>query len=95
MILIVERVVSGAIFLYQFLIFIRVILSWVNTDPYRSTVDHPLVRLLQRITDPVLVPLRRLIPPIGGTVDITPIVVLILLEIVRRILSSILLGLAY
>jgi YggT family protein len=94
-ILIVERVVSGAIFLYQFLIFIRVILTWVNTDPYRSTVDHPLVRLLQRITDPVLVPLRRLIPPIGGTVDITPIIVLILLEIVRRILSSILLGLAY
>jgi len=94
-ILIVERVVSGAIFLYQFFIFIRVILTWVNTDPYRPTVDHPLVRLLQRITDPVLVPLRRLIPPIGGTVDITPIVVLILLEIVRRILSSILLGLAY
>jgi len=93
--LIVERVVSGAIFLYQFLIFIRVMLTWVNTDPYRSTIDHPLIRLLQRVTDPVLVPLRRLIPPIGGTIDITPIVVLILLEIVRRVLSSILLGLAY
>jgi YggT family protein len=93
--LIVEKVVSGAIFLYQFLIFIRVMLTWVNTDPYRSTIDHPLIRLLQRVTDPVLVPLRRLIPPIGGTIDITPVVVLILLEIVRRVLSSILLGLAY
>jgi YggT family protein len=81
--------------LYQFLIFIRVMLTWVNTDPYRSTIDHPLIRLLQRVTDPVLVPLRRLIPPIGGTIDITPVVVLILLEIVRRVLSSILLGLAY
>jgi YggT family protein len=95
LVLILEKVVSGAIFIYQFLIFIRVMLTWVNTDPYRPTVDHPLIQLLRRVTDPVLVPLRRLIPPIGGTIDITPIVVLILLEILRRILSGFLLGLAY
>jgi YggT family protein len=93
-IVILEKVVSGAIFLYQFLIFIRVLLTWVNTDPYRRTVDHPMIRLLERVTDPVLTPLRRIIPPIGGTIDISPIVVLIILEILRRILSSLLLGLA-
>jgi YggT family protein len=93
-ILILEKVVSGAIFFYQFLLFIRVLLTWVNTDPYRSPIDHPLLRLLQRITDPVLTPLRRMIPPIGGTLDISPVVALILLEILRRILSSLLLGLA-
>jgi YggT family protein len=92
--LIVEKVVSGAIFFYQFLIFIRVLLTWVNTGGYRPTIDHPLILLLQRVTDPVLDPLRRLIPPIGGTVDVSPIVALIILEILRRILSSILLGLA-
>jgi YggT family protein len=92
--LIVEKVVSGAIFFYQFLIFIRVLLTWVSTDGYRPTIDHPLILLLRRVTDPVLDPLRRLIPPIGGTVDISPIVALIILEILRRILSSILLGLA-
>jgi YggT family protein len=53
-----------------------------------------LIRLLQRVTDPVLAPLRRIIPPIGGTVDISPIVALVILEILRRILSSLLLGLA-
>jgi YggT family protein len=69
-------------------------LTWVNPDPYRPTIDHPLIRLLQRVTDPVLAPLRRIIPPIGGTVDISPIVALVILEILRRILSSLLLGLA-
>ena len=94
MILILERVVSGAIFVYQLLIFIRVMLTWVQTDPYRSTIDHPLVLLLRRVTDPVLNPLRRMIPLIGGTFDVSPIVALVLLEILRRILSSVLLGLA-
>ena len=94
MILILERVVSGAIFVYQLLIFIRVMLTWVQTDPYRSTIDHPLVLLLRRVTDPVLTPLRRVIPLIGGTIDVSPIVALVLLEILRRILSSVLLGLA-
>lgn len=94
MILILERVVSGVIFFYQFLIFIRVLLTWVNPDPYRPTIDHPLIRLLQRVTDPVLTPLRRIIPPIGGAIDISPIVALVILEILRRILSSLLLGLA-
>ena len=46
MILILEKVVSGVIFFYQFLIFVRVLLTWVNPDPYRPTIDHPLIRLL-------------------------------------------------
>jgi YggT family protein len=91
-ILILEKVVSGAILLYQFLIFIRVLLTWVNPDPYHPTIDHPLIRLLRQVTDPVLTPLRRIIPPIGGTVDISPFVALVILEILRRILSSLLLG---
>ncbi|NIV33047.1 MAG: YggT family protein, partial [Anaerolineae bacterium] len=41
----------------------------------------------------VLAPLRRLIPPVGGTVDISPVVALIILEVVRRILVSVLVGL--
>ncbi len=78
---------------YEFLLFIRVLLSWVNIDPRRPAIDHPVVDALRRITDPVLVPLRRLIPPIGGTVDISPVIALIILEVVRRLLTSILLSL--
>ncbi len=78
---------------YEFLLFIRVLLSWVNIDPRRPAIDHPVVHLLTRITDPVLVPLRRLIPPIGGTVDISPVIALIILEVVRRLLTGVLLSL--
>lgn len=77
--------------LYSFLILIRVLLSWVNTNPYQSRLDHPALRLLYQITDPLLRPIQRIIPPIGGTIDISPIVALILLEIARRIVVSLLL----
>jgi YggT family protein len=73
---------------YSILILIRVLLSWVSVSPF-----HPAVRILHQVTDPVIVPLRRLIPPVGGTVDVSPIVALILLEIVHRLMLSFLAGL--
>jgi len=89
----VATVVSTLIQVYEFLLLIRVLLSWINVDPYRPVIDHPVVDILQRITDPVLAPLRRLIPPIGGAVDISPVVALIILDVLRRILVSVLVGL--
>jgi len=71
---------------YEFLILIRVLLSWINVNPY-----HPAVQILIRVTEPVLGPIRRLIPPLGGTLDLSPVVALILLEIVHRVLVSVLL----
>ena len=82
-------VISLVFGVYEFLILIRVLLSWVNISPY-----HPLVRILYKVTDPVLKPLQRIIPPIGGALDISPAVALILLYIVERILVSLLLRLA-
>ena len=89
----VATIVSVLIQAYEFLLLIRVLLSWINVDPYRPVIDHPVADILQRITDPVLAPLRRLIPPIGGSVDISPVVALIILEVLRRILVSVLVGL--
>lgn len=81
-------IVSLAFQIYEFLILIRVLLSWVRINPY-----HPVIRILYQITDPVLDPLRRVIPPIGGAIDISPVVALIILEIVHRIVVSVLVGL--
>lgn len=63
-------------------ILIRVLLSWVNPNP-----SSPLVQIVWQITEPILRPLRRIIPPLG-TLDITPIIALFLLEILQRILLS-------
>ncbi len=56
----------------------RALISWVPMDPY-----NPIIRFLDQITEPILGPLRRLIPPIGGAIDITPIVALIILQILQ------------
>ncbi len=89
----VVRIVTWVIQIYQFLILIRVLLSWVNINRYGKPVDHPLVHLLYRLTEPVLAPLRRLIPPIGGGLDLSPVVALILLEVVRWMITRLLLSL--
>jgi YggT family protein len=88
----VATVVSLIFQLYTFLILIRVLLSWVNTDPYQPRIDHPAVGILYQVTDPVLRPLQRLIPPVGGTIDISPIVALLILQVARRVLVGFLSG---
>lgn len=69
------------------LILIRVLMSWIpNLDPY-----NPIVRLIYQLTDPILEPARRLIPPIGG-LDLSPLIVLLLIDFVIRPLTFRLLG---
>ncbi len=70
-------------------IIIRVLLTWIpGLSPF-----HPVVRALASITDPILEPARRLIPPIG-MIDISPIVVLFALQLVREFLVRFLYNLA-
>ena len=64
----------------------RVLLSWVRVDSY-----HPAVEFLYQITEPILAPLRQVIPRIG-MVDISPIFVLLLLQIIQEILLAIIRG---
>jgi len=67
--------------LYTFVLLIRILMSWIpNLDP-----SNPIVRLLLQVTDPVLEPARKLIPPIG-MIDISPIVVFIVLSVLRDLL---------
>jgi YggT family protein len=62
-----------------FAVLILAILSWVNPDPY-----NPAVALLGRLTDPLLKPARRLIPPIGG-IDLSPMAVMIGLVLLKML----------
>jgi YggT family protein len=59
-------------------IFFRAILSWFSMDP-----RNPLVSLLDQITEPILAPLRRVVPRLG-MIDITPLVAIILLQVIAR-----------
>ncbi len=66
-----------------FAIIARALVSWLPIDPY-----NPLIQILYQITEPILAPLRRYIPPIGGMMDITPIVALIILQVLQAIVDS-------
>ena len=71
-------------YVITFAIIIRAILSWFGLRP-----DNPLVVIFYQITEPILAPLRRIIPRIG-MFDITPFVAIILLQIIHRSLYSLL-----
>ena len=58
-------------------ILIRALLSWFRPDPRNF-----FVQLIVRITDPILRPLERVIPPLGGF-DITPIIAILLIQLVQ------------
>lgn len=84
----VAELVKAVLSIYSFILLIRVLLSWVNPDPF-----NPIVQFLTRLTDPVLEPLRRVIPPIG-MIDISPIVAFLLLQAVQIFLVRTLLDLS-
>lgn len=69
------QLVHLLVYTYLVAILIRVILSWIN--PYG---DNPVSDLLISLTEPLMLPARRLIPPISG-LDLSPIAVLILLQL--------------
>ncbi len=65
--------------LYQFALIAVILMSWINPDPY-----NPIVRALHSITDPVLDRFRGLIPPLG-MIDLSPMILLLLIEFLRNI----------
>jgi YggT family protein len=76
----VPGLIELVINIFLFGVLIRVILSWVNPDPY-----NPAVALLERLTDPVMRPAQRLLPPIGG-IDLSPMLVMIGLVLLQMLL---------
>jgi YggT family protein len=71
--------VCGLLSLYAIVIILRVVASWFPVD-YNSPFA-PVVNVLMQLTEPVFAPVRRVLPSVGAF-DFTPIVVLIVLNIV-------------
>ncbi len=73
--------------LYSFAIIARALLPWFKVSYY-----HPVMQFLFQITEPILAPLRRYIPPMGG-IDFTPMVALIILGLVEQLLQTLIVAL--
>lgn len=74
-------VLYGLLAVYSLLIFARIIISWGASQRNR------LLIILRRLTDPILVPFQRIIPPLG-MFDISPIVVLIILSLLQKMVAA-------
>lgn len=64
------------------MIILRAVLSFVSPDPY-----NPMVQMLYRLSDPLLKPFQRLIPPIGG-LDLSPVFAVLALQLVRVLIAA-------
>lgn len=67
----IAQILHLGLFIYMWMIIIRAVISWVNPDPY-----NPIVQFLYRSTEPVLHPVRRMLPIAWG-IDFSPLVVIL------------------
>jgi len=70
--------------LFFLALIIRIILSWINISPY-----NPISRITHQITEPLLGKIRQYIKPLG-MFDFSPMIAIILLEVIQRIAGSLL-----
>jgi YggT family protein len=79
--------VDALFLVYMILIFVRILLSWIPRIPYNPTLSA-IINFIHEVTDPYLNIFRRILPPVGGggfALDLSPIIAIIVLIIVRAI----------
>lgn|GEM_PF-772557 len=92
-IIFLKNIVSAFFDIVNFLILVRILVSFFPINPYGNPFLANVVRFFYQLTEPFLAPFRSLVPPlrvgVGGYLDFSPILALIVL----RLLKGLLLGL--
>lgn len=72
--------------IYKWIVIIRVLISWINPDPY-----NPIVQFLRAVTDPPLEAMRRIVPRFlwSTGLDFTPLLLILFLQVLVLLLESI------
>ena len=74
--------IGWLLYLYSYVIIAAALISWVSPDP-----RNPIVQILRQITEPVLAPVRRILPPWKtGGLDLSPIIVLLAIQFIERVI---------
>ncbi|PHM17511.1 MAG: hypothetical protein CJD30_06325 [Sulfuricurvum sp. PD_MW2] len=77
-------IVHSLITVYIWVLIIGALLSWVRPDPY-----NPIVQIIYRLTEPAYRALRRLMPTVFNGIDLAPLILVILLQVVDVILVNV------
>src|SRR5438046_7519814 len=81
MTLALATVLGSLLNLYWWIVFVAVLITWVNPDPY-----NPVVRFLRGVTEPVFYQVRRWLPfVIIGGFDLSPIVVMVVIFVLQKV----------
>jgi len=81
-------IVDIVLSIFYWLILIRALISWVNPDP-----NNTIVQFLYRATEPILTPIRRILPPMG--IDISPIIAFLLIIFLKGFIVATLMDMSY
>lgn len=77
----VASILDRVLWLYNIVIFIAVLISWVNPDPF-----NPVVQFLRAATEPVFRAIRRWMPfTMVGMIDLSPLVALVLIQLLQMV----------
>lgn len=79
----IAEIIDIILRIYMFIIIGRALISWVNPDPY-----NPIVRFLYKITEPVLNPIRRIIPSWKIGIDLSPMIAILIIFFLQRFLVA-------
>ena len=71
---------------FYVLLIAQIILSWVRPNPWHPTWG-PIIRFINGVVDPILNPIRRVMPPLGG-LDFSPMIVLLLARVLQGFLIN-------
>ena len=75
----VAEVLRWVLNIFMYIVIARAVLSWVSPDPY-----NPIVRFINKVTEPVLYQIRKRIPVNFGGIDFSPIIVFLAIIFVQR-----------
>ncbi|MFT5087042.1 MAG: YggT family protein [Candidatus Latescibacterota bacterium] len=78
-------IIISLLSLYKWVIVIRVLISWINPDPY-----NPIVQFLRSVTDPAIEGVRRIVPSFlwSTGLDFTPLILILLLQVIILFLEN-------
>jgi YggT family protein len=88
--ILLANVINIGLTIYIWIIVIRALISWVSPDPY-----NPIVRFLYRVTEPVLRPVRRILPISGMGIDFSPLIMILIIYVLRIFLVKALIQLSF
>ena len=76
---VIANIVQGLLWIYFWIVIISAVLTWIEPNPY-----NPIVRLIYNLTEPVFDFVREHLPVIFSGIDLSPIVVIVVIQILSQ-----------